>query len=79
MHNCCLYCAWLTVVLPLPVAPMTLEVHDWSNVISKLNCGFSSRNVHIVIIDDGRLLFKPKSDLRVDMMDQESLQKISPS
>lgn len=72
MHNFCLHRAWLTVVFPLPVAPMTLMAHNLSNVISKLNCGFSSRNVHIVIIDDGHLLFKPKSDLRVDMMDQGS-------
>jgi hypothetical protein len=41
-------------------------VHNLSNAISKRNCGFSSRNVHIVIVDDGRLLFNPKSDLRID-------------
>jgi len=36
--------------------------------------GLSSRNVHIfIVVDDGRLLFKPKSDLRVDMMDQGSM------
>ena len=32
-----------------------------------INCGFGSRNIHIVIVDDGRLLFNPKSDLRINI------------
>lgn len=55
----------LTVVLPLPVAPMTLMVHIL--LLSKWFCNrmvANSRDGDIVRIDDERPLFKFKSDFR---------------